>query len=272
MSSEVACECGHRFVPKVEYQHRLLCGDSTVLEDVERVMGGENADCVFTSPPYAVGVDYGPSYQDTIENLRVMLPILAQAWTLIVRAGGYAVVNFGDVVAGREIVGTESVCEYPMALEYWPVFRAAGWALWSRRIWCKPVARVHSPWAIGSNRAASDFEHVWTWKASSGSLREQTSGQYASQRGWLDTSNMEGVEVGKRTHGAGMAASAACWLIEIHSLVGGVVHEPFAGTGTTIIAAEQLHRRCYAIEIAPEYVAVTLQRFLDATGIEPELV
>ena len=39
----------------------------------DRLLGGEGADCVFTSPPYAVGIDYGPTYEDTISNLRPLL-------------------------------------------------------------------------------------------------------------------------------------------------------------------------------------------------------
>lgn len=52
----------------------------------------------------------------------------------------------------------------------------------------------------------------------------------------------------------------------------GDVYEPFAGSGTTIIAAENLGRQCRAVEIAPGYVAVALQRYADAFGIQPELV
>jgi DNA modification methylase len=50
------------------------------------------------------------------------------------------------------------------------------------------------------------------------------------------------------------------------------VYEPFSGSGTTIIACEQLGRKCRAIELSPEYVAITLQRYYDATGKEPKLI
>ena len=49
------------------------------------------------------------------------------------------------------------------------------------------------------------------------------------------------------------------------------VYEPFCGTGTTLIAAEQLGRKCYGMEISPAYVAVILQRWADATGGQPRL-
>jgi hypothetical protein len=49
-----ACEhCGHEFEGEPEGGHRLLCGDATSADDVDRLMGGEEADICFTSPPYA---------------------------------------------------------------------------------------------------------------------------------------------------------------------------------------------------------------------------
>ena len=54
------------------------------------------------------------------------------------------------------------------------------------------------------------------------------------------------------------------WFLVLHSAPGDIIWEPFAGGGSTLIAAENLKRRCYAIEISPGYVAVCLQRFADA--------
>ena len=51
-----------------------------------------------------------------------------------------------------------------------------------------------------------------------------------------------------------------------------IYFDGFAGSGTTIIAAHNLNRRCFAMEISEKYGAVILQRFLDATGIQPELL
>lgn len=60
--------------------------------------------------------------------------------------------------------------------------------------------------------------------------------------------------------------------IRNNSKTGDAVYEPFSGSGTTIIACEQLGRKCRAIEISPAYVAVALQRWADATGKTPRLI
>lgn len=59
------------------------------------------------------------------------------------------------------------------------------------------------------------------------------------------------------------------WLVERAALRGDCIYEPFSGSGTTLMACEQLKRRCYAMEISPGYVAVALERWATATGKTP---
>jgi hypothetical protein len=192
--------------------HRLICGDCTDPAVLSRLMGGELADCVFTSPPYAVGVDYGDTYQDTIDNLRAMLPKLARLWMDLVAPGGY----------------------------------------------------------IQSNRAASDWENLWTWRKPGEPILKRIDGQFSSVNGWGDSGLMHGVDVGKGDHGAGMALGISEWMITTHSREHAIVLEPFTGTGTTLIACERLGRRGRGAEISPSYVAITLERWAAVTGKTPE--
>jgi DNA modification methylase len=246
-------------------RHRLLCGDSTKADDVARLMDGSVADCIFTSPPYGVGLDYGDTYKDSIDNLRSMLPKLAKLWKTLICDGGFVVINFGDIVPASKILGEKSPCEYPMSIEYWNIFREQKWNLWSRRIWCKPNPKVNSMHCISSNRAAPDFEHIWTWNNNT-PIMHRVDGEYRSCLGWVDTTKLDGVDIGKDTHGAGFSVGLALWMITIHSREKSIIHEPFCGTGTTIIAAEQLGRKCYGMEISPKYCDVVIQRWENATG------
>lgn len=248
-------------------KHRLMCGDSTSIDDVEKLMDGKKADMVFTSPPYAVGIDYG-EYEDSIENLREMLPKLSKLFLRFIDNGCFAVINFGDIAAAKNINETKEPCEYPMAIEYFPVFRSDGWLLWSRRIWCKPNPRVNSMQCISSNRAATDWEHIWTWKKEGDPKVKRVDGK--SCFGWIDTTKDTGVEIGKETHGAGMATSIAVKMVDVHSIAGGFVLEPFCGTGTTLIACEQSNRICYGMEIEPKYCDVIIERYCNFTNTDKE--
>lgn len=68
-----------------------------------------------------------------------------------------------------------------------------------------------------------------------------------------------------------MAPGIALFMIFNHSTNGGIVHEPFTGTGTTMVACQNLSRKCRGIEISPNYCAVILERMSDAfPGIEIE--
>lgn len=242
-------------------KHRIVCGDTTDSAVLD-VVGAMKLDCVFTSPPYAVGIDYG-IYKDTLENLRAMLPKLSSGWMRRVVPGGFAITNFGDIVAAQEIVGTKEPCEYPMAMEYWPVFRSDGWMLWTRRIWKKPHARVNSPWVMQSSRASADWEHIWVWKKSGKDLTGR--GNFSAFGIW-DSEGEHGVDVGKKTHGAGMPVAIANKALETYSRPGSKVLEPFIGTGTTLIAAEMTGRSCVGAEINPAYVDVAVKRWQDFTG------
>jgi hypothetical protein len=88
----IACSCkhcGHEFEAEPEGGHRLLCGDATSADDVARVMGGEEADICFTSPPYAQQRDYktGPQdWQTLMEGVFSILPVAHDArWARCLR-------------------------------------------------------------------------------------------------------------------------------------------------------------------------------------------
>lgn len=246
-------------------RHRLLVGDSTDRAAVDRLLDGARVPLTFTSPPYGVGVDYGPNTTDTIANVRTLLGALAGILRDVTRPGGYAVLNFGDVVAASDQLGLDEVCEYPMAVEYWPPFRDAGWMLHTRRVWAKPHARVAAPWTASSNRAATDWEHLWTWRLPGAGLMERREPSYL---GVWDTGSAPGDVVSKETFGAGMPVALAQWALAVYSNPGDLVMEPFTGTGTTLIAAEQLGRSCRAMELEPRFAQLTVERWQAFTGLE----
>lgn len=248
-------------------QHRLICGDSTNPAHIEALMRDDWTPLIFTSPPYGVGLDYGGGYVDAVENVRPLLHAVATLWRENVTPGGFCVVNFGDIASARAMLETGEPCEYPMAVEYWPIFRAAGWLLSTRRVWAKPHARVAAPWTANSNRAAFDFEHLWTWKRPGSGLNDRRDPSYL---GVWDTARAAGVDIGKETHPAGFPTVLPRWAIEIYSNPGDLIVDPFAGTGTTLIAGEQTERPTRLMELSPAYCDLIRQRYAAFVG-QPEI-
>ena len=243
-------------------KHRVMCGSSTDVLAADHLMNGAKADLCFTSPPYGVGLDYG-IYIDTFENCRKLLREVAPViWTTL-RDGGFCVTNFADIVSAREINKTSTPSEYPMALEYWPTFTEIGFLLHTRRVWAKPHARVSAPWTANSSRAACDWEHVWTWLKPGPHLNERRAPSFY---GVIDSTKLDGVDVGKDTHPAAFPVGIAAAFVEIYSNNRDAVFEPFCGTGTTLIACEKTGRSCYGMELDPRYCDVIVKRWQEFTG------
>lgn len=95
---------------------------------------------------------------------------------------------------------------------------------------------------------------------------QRVNGTYQSANGWFDTSKEHGVDIGKKTHGAGMAVSMPVRMLEIHCRPGHIVYEPFCGTGTTVVAGEMTGRRVFAGEVSPQYTDLTVRRWQEFTG------
>ncbi len=248
-------------------EHRLMCGDSTITFDTLKLLHEVKPEIVFTSFPYAVGLKYR-SYEDNIANLRDLLDRTIPLLTRMTAEGAFCIVNFGDIVSAKGMLKTEDVCEYPMALEYWPRFRDAGWLLHTRRVWVKPIGATVCPWTAQSSRGSTEWEHVWTWKKS-GDDRSHRSP--TSQFGVWHYSKFEYETDVTADHKGAFPCYLPGAAIEIYTDKGMTVWEPFLGSGSTMCAAQALERRCFGMEIDPGYAAVALERMADM-GLKPKLL
>ena len=217
--------------------HRLMCGDSTKAEDVARLTTGP-VDIMWTDPPYGVEYHGGSRPRAAIENDREvdMLEVLAPALRLApLRPGG------AFYIAG------------PDGTLFLDALREVGWRLRQQLVWVKDTSTFgrsdyqwrHESLLYGWQDGAA---HYWA-----GDRKQDTVWEIARPVRSESHPTMKPVELVTRS-------------LENSSRANDAVYDPFVGSGTTLIAAEQLGRRCYAMEIDPRYVAVAIKRWEDFTG------
>jgi DNA modification methylase len=225
------CNCGHKFKPDPLYRHRILCGDSTSREDVDRLLAGDKVAICLTDPPYGLADtkseknDYN-QHDDTKEELAKLisgfLPIAQKVAPVVVLTPG-----------------TTNHRMYP----------APTWTM----AWFVPAGTGVGPWGFC----------CWQPILCYGKDPKLAKGKGSHPDAIVHTESAE-----KLGHPCAKPLNFWQWLMERISEKGETVFDPFAGAGTTLIVCENTGRRGRSIEISPEYVAVCLQRFRDAFNIE----
>lgn len=230
-------------------RHRLLCGDSTSAEDVARLMDGEKADLLLTDPPY--GVSYVGKTKDalTIENDALteegLEELIRGAFSIAetnCRPGAYW---YATVPAG------------PLHLLFADDWKARG-ILRQIMVWVKDSMVLghseyhyqHEPilfgWMSGERYKNPDRTRTTVWECP----RPKASREHPTMK------------------------PVALWAraIQDGSREADLVFDPFLGSGTTLVACEQLGRTCYGMEISPQYCQVIIDRWEKLTGQKAEKV
>lgn len=263
-------------------EHRLICGDCTDRAVVERVMGGEKASLLFTSPPYWVGMDY--ETQKSEQEIDEFIHACSRAFTEFMSVdNGRIVINTGTAAIHR-IEKKRKVEVLPLIFKWQMELRQSGWLARHYRIWAKSggfaggvvspkVDAVDQHWETITTFSAETEEqqYIGTYWCPAGLQRgqEKIGEKWAQQGIWTD---IQGDKSAGGTHIAAFPLELPERNIRLYSKDSEIVFEPFSGSGTTIIACERLGRKCRAVEISPAYVAVAIQRWADVTGKEPVLV
>lgn len=230
--------------------HRLLCGDATSAEDVTRLLDGAVPHLCVTDPPY--GVHYDPNWRnvEAAKGRLVYAPSRVGQVTNDDRANWSAAWELfpGDVIYSWNPAGAESVVHAAALQE-------SGFVIRMQIIWAK------SNFPIGRGDYHVQHEPCW-YAVRKGRPAKRTSDR--TQTTLWEINLDRNVEGGHSTQ-----KPVECMARPIRNHQADEVYDPFVGSGTTLIAAEQLGRRCYGIDIAPQYVAVTLERWSVATGEIP---
>lgn len=237
-------------------EHRLMCGDSIDLEDVQKLMGGGLADLVFTDPPYGVAVG---DKNKTLNSVQ--------------KAGRCCTNIIGDTLKADELypilVSAMTNCRLsckedasyyvtaPQGGELglmMMMMKEAGLLVRHNLIWLKNVA------TFSMGRLDYDYQHepiMYTWTKSHHNYRK---GKYRTSVWPFDKPRkcdlhptMKPVEL-----------VANCMLDSTKE--GDIVLDVFGGSGTTLIAAEQLGRKACIMELDPHYCDVIIARWEKLTG------
>lgn len=252
-------------------RHRIMCGDSAKLDDIDRLLNGATPIMAITSPPYCVGRDYEAdmSYEDLLEIVEALGSNLMKR----LPPGGYIFWNFGDIHAqthAKVITGEEEPCIWLTSVDYYRIFREQGWLLSAHRIWIKPYGALPMPWwSMQTNIPHhGEWEHLWTLRKPGGPSKQKSTKK--SKRAVWSTAENEEIENIRAFHTAGFPVVLPRWALEVYSQRNENVIDPFLGSASTMIACEQMERNCFGMEIEPSFVAVALER-LKEIGLIPEL-
>jgi len=220
--------------------HRLLCGDATNPADVKRVMDGAIADIVFTDPPY--GVDYVGKTKDalTIQNDNLGFE---GTRSLVADALRVAI---GSLAAGAPFYICSPAGDMELAFRL--ALIDAGLQLRQQLVWVK------DQFVLG--RQDYHWRHeaiLYGWKQGAahpfgGGRTQDTVWEIDRPRRSAEHSTTKPVAVVARA----LANS---------SLPGQIVLDPFLGSGTTLVAAERLGRRCFGLDVDARYCDVIVARF-----------
>jgi DNA modification methylase len=232
-------------------QHRLMCGDATSEGNVVDLMGGQTPTLMVTDPPY--GVDYDPNWR----NEAYEAGQLAYAARRVGLVTDDTRTDWSD--AWRLFPGDVAYCWSAPAADCIVsglALQSAGFEIRASVMWRKP----HFP----ISRGHYTFTHEPCWYAVRKGRQAAWIGPANASTVW-DISLDKNVSPDAPDGGHSTQKPLECMERPI-SYHDGDVYDPFVGSGTTIIAAERLGRRCYAMEIEPRYCDVAIKRWEDYTG------
>jgi len=229
--------------------HRVMCGDSTKVDDVEKLMGGKKADMVFTDPPYGI---------EAVQNNSI---------------GGDK--SFGKDVGGNivksntysKIIGDDTTNTakdfYNMCVSlnikniilwggnYFTDFLSPSrcWIVWDKEM-TGNFSEAEMAWTSFSKGGVKVFKHLWNGLSREGNRKE---------------------ELKTRVHPTQKPVGL---FAEIFKRFDGFksIYDGFLGSGSTLIACEKTNRICYGMELDPKYCDVIVQRWEEYTGKKAELV
>lgn len=241
-------------------EHRLMCGDSTDLATVEKLMNGEKADISFTSPPY--NAERSPTQSERrrpnhqakkYENHNDAMSI--EDYKHLISKSLYNSQSF----TGYQLVNIQHLAGNKIALLEWLYDFRNNFV--DTLIWFKE----HGMPQMAEKCLNSAFEYIYIFSKDSKPSKAIKTATFR---------NIDNVYVGKKQttnefsniHAATFPVHLPEFIANNFCPIKGSILDLFLGTGTTIIACEKTGRKCYGMELDPHYCSVIIKRWEEFTG------
>jgi DNA modification methylase len=226
--------------------HRLLCGDSTDGPTLDRLLAGQRVDLVFMDPPYAI---YGSStgLAAEVADDKMVRPFFREA----LRAAARALIPFGHCYV---------CCDWRSWASWWEVAKGTGISPKNMIVWDKKGS------GLGNNYANT---HELVFFATSIPKRTRMTVDNPGQRSVLDANvwHINRVPSGEdRIHNAQKPVELVTRALTNSTVAGERILDLFAGSGTTLVAAEQEDRTAFLMEVDPAWCDAIVTRWERLTG------
>lgn len=236
-------------------RHRLVVGDSTKPETWQQLMGDKRFDLLWTDPPYGIEYEGKTKEKLTIQNdgLAGLEDLLNGVFTLASQNG----------IPGAAVYVAHP--DGPNSVQFQSAFLAQGWRWHQRLIWAKEkIVPGHSDY------------HQQHEAILFGYFRDAKGRRGRGADGWFGPNNESSLIThpsprASHEHPTMKPIGLVARFIQNSAPIDGIVVDPFCGSGTTILAAEQTKRIGYGVELEPKYADVICTRFEKMTGITPVL-
>lgn len=224
-------------------EHRLMCGDSTIEDDVAKLMDGKKADMVFTDPPY--GIDVQTDWSATNNMIHGKLAMSKNHSKII---GDQKTFNAEFVLKMAKEVFLFGANYYAHSLPQ----NEGSWIVWDKRLDEKYDAVL-----------GSCFELAWS---------KQKHKQEIARIQWVGVYGVKDDLKGSRQHPTQKPVQLAEWFFNKWGNETKTVIDLFLGSGSTLIACEKTNRTCFGMELDEHYCSVIIERWQQFTGKKAELL
>lgn len=244
-------------------RHRLMCGDSTNMNDIEKLMGNDIAKCIFTSPPYNMSSKMYENYDDNLEsrnyidfNLNVV-----KLWIKYLRGFLFWNISYNKNSRWEFIEILYKIVKDTglkfMELIVWD--KGHGIPITSKNMLTRQYEDILM---VGNDEAISeDMELYYLGTTDKKAYFNKKTGKGISNYWRINTGHTQ-----LENHKACFPLELPIKAIELTTLKDEIVIDCFGGSGTTLIAAEQIDRKCYTMELDPVYCDVIIKRWEKFTG------